>query len=83
MRAGAGDERMSARQALRRGDVGHLELMLKAFLSTLKRDRHVQYFFAMLCRTHAPARKTRAIPDSRDLVDDRRMHIAATQKVGV
>jgi hypothetical protein len=74
---------MSARQTLGRGNVGHVKLMLKAFLSTLKRDRHVQYLFAMLCRTHAATRKTRTIPDSRNLVDDRRMDIAATQKIGV
>jgi hypothetical protein len=49
----------------------------------MKRHRHRENGVTVLDRHHAPRRKTAAVADAVDLVDDRNLGIAAEQKVGV
>jgi hypothetical protein len=70
-------------ETIRSRHVGHLHLVCKPFLGTLKRCSQVEYRSAVLDSDNAAVRETAAVARPVDLVDDRRTHITAPQEVSV
>ncbi len=71
------------RQRLRRRHRRHFELVIEAVLHDLKGGRHVEYLRAVLDGHDAPVGEALTVQASVDLVDDRRVEIAAAEEVGV
>ena len=63
--------------------VGFIRLMTKPRLRILKRRRQVEYRASMLNGNDTACRKTAAVARAINLVDDRRIHVSASQEVGV
>ena len=70
-------------QALGSGDVRHRSVVFEPFFGILKRRSKIQDWPAMLNRNNPPVGKTAAIPGPIHLVDNRGIHVATPQEIGM
>ena len=68
---------------MRSGDVGHISLMIETFFGTLERCCEIKNRAAMLNGNDPAGRETTTIARAIDLVDYRRVAVAAAQEIGV
>ena len=63
--------------------IGHLHLVLAAFLRALKAGRHVENLFAVLHRNDPPRGKACAVARPINFIDNRRVGVAGAQEIAV